>query len=457
MPVLRSPLLRRREMARMSVCLVCAGLHGRELKTASRSAPAFGSWPRCTLLMVSIVRITRLGAGRTYLLFFTYCSQAQRQEADRVRYQERLLSPRRLYFLEGQVIFQCREHVFREDVILESPDILMCLDFTGYRFLNGLDDVDPLDLYAGCLWEYSSRNVSFEQDRVPAFLGVLEMVESGLKDLHQLGTPDMEGSQAGLPWQMLDWALLWDSAEPLERSQSALWPSWSWSGWKGRVASALSVAAGNLRWHTEQSWILWYCCTKPPRGRPHADGAYLRRISASDPPDQDLVRKTPAAARIQAVLRPSQGPIKEGKISDSVLLEVLKISPHTLVLITLSVGSMVRATSSRRASWRGYHICKQDGTPYGKLWLDAAWTCPVDAQFEFIAICEGRSSSIAGIELTGADALADGGSEGGCDAFHVLMLHYPRHPRLAERLAVGVVLQKALFEEDVTWKQIWMG
>jgi hypothetical protein len=143
-----------------------------------------------------------------------------------------------------------------------------------------------------------------------------------------------------------------------------------------------------------------------------------------------------------------------GEVPTSDFLELGNSWGHTLVFLTISATSTLKSIGSIRGPWRGYHICMDDGTPYGAIWLDDAWVHPAQAKFEFIVVSMGKMTSISSIDLPEAEPCLDEFSD--LDAFHVLMLHYPKHPSLAERFALGVVLRAKFLVAGAAWKRIWL-
>lgn len=362
------------------------------------------------------------------------------------------MSARCLFFLEGQVIFKCRRAVLREDISLEDPSVSSCSDLAGYRFMSGFGDVDLAHLYAGCLWEYSTRKLSFEEDRVSAFLGILDLI-IGISSKES--RVDWKSATAGLPLQYFEWALLWDPAKPLRRHSSALWPSWSWTGWQGQVAQLVSLDSTEaLNWHVDRSFIEWSLCRQTVSQVSEVTLDTCESLPCTEGLSRRGALKIWSAFNLRTQLPQPGISIATGPITDSTVREALQISSHMLAFKTFWTKSQLRPVGITRGPWRGYYICTPDGLPYGKLFMEATWQCPSDASFEFIAISEAKSSTIGHIELpkVGADV-----NDTEWDSFHVLMLHYPRHSKVAERLALGVALQKTFFEGDVEWREIWLG
>jgi hypothetical protein len=68
---------------------------------------------------------------------------------------------------------------------------------------------------------YSYRNMTYSEDAIRAFAGVLQRLE----------TIYPKGFFWGLPVEDFDWALLWSSQVPPVRREG--FPTWSWAGWRG--------------------------------------------------------------------------------------------------------------------------------------------------------------------------------------------------------------------------------
>lgn len=81
--------------------------------------------------------------------------------------------------------------------------------------------------YARMISMYSQRSMSYEHDAINALAGLLRIFSFAFQ------SPFVYGLPSGL----LDIALIWRPLEPLRRRDSSLgFPSWSWAGWKGKVA-----------------------------------------------------------------------------------------------------------------------------------------------------------------------------------------------------------------------------
>lgn len=153
-------------------------------------------------------------------------------------YQERLFSNKKLHFSEHQVFFECQHGQYREDMMID-PHFDTRLEQVSY-------DTDPkygtihtiayqnklnLHVYEKIVFEYTSRNLSYEEDILNAFQGVSNILS---RDLFSSSL-----FVFGMPLCLLDVALLWYPAGPLSRRRrpsptTSHFPGWSWAGWLGR-------------------------------------------------------------------------------------------------------------------------------------------------------------------------------------------------------------------------------
>lgn len=342
-------------------------------------------------------------------------------------------------------MFKCRSTFYREDVILEDRNIISSQDHVGYRFPQGLESDEPQSVYVGTLWEYSNRMLSFDTDVINAFTGVLEILHRRL-----VGNDDLvnTGSRSicGLPTAIFDWALLWEPVSPLKRRSNALWPSWSWCGWNGRISLLLSGMNGaELQdWLCQRTWIRWVVGEhRTATAAPLLSSIdYIQRqntLFQSDvyPP---VLLSSYVKEREQAVLH---------KIPT-----YLDRSYNFLYFATLSMAFSVQATDVFSGPWHGYKICKVDGTPCGKMWLDPGWKHVSDQKYEFLALSEAKSRQIAKMELPTSGARRDAPE---WDAYHVIMISYPIADGPAERIGLGIVLQDSMREEfGAIWKGVWL-
>lgn len=178
-------------------------------------------------------------------------------------FQEDYLSTRAVIFINDQVYFSCRSHVFTEDVH-EAPDLradsTLLSSHMSKRFIR--DNVQPSVLYLKCVETYTTRRLTHTEDILDAFSGAGKA----------LGNLLSARMIYGLPNSIFDLALLW---QPVGRSTRRKgFPSWSWAGWNepvqwvgdtwglssfGYFATAEQERTFVTRWLRERTWIDWYC------------------------------------------------------------------------------------------------------------------------------------------------------------------------------------------------------
>ena len=126
-----------------------------------------------------------------------------------------------------------------------------------------------------------------------------------------------------------------------------------------------------------------------------------------------------------------------------------------LYFATLTMAFSVQPTDVSAGPWHGYQICKVDGTPCGKMFLDPEWEHVPDQKYEFLALSEAKSRKIAKIELPAREGARKDAPE--WDAYHVIMISYPDADGPAERIGLGIVLQDSMREEfGAIWKEVWL-
>ncbi|KAF7503741.1 hypothetical protein GJ744_003324 [Endocarpon pusillum] len=158
-------------------------------------------------------------------------------------YQERRLSRRILCFSETQVSFQCQYDFYCEDTHIEGAGRAS----QYYKPATNSPSSKTLavrfglahnwNMYADTVLTYTQRNLSFEYDRLNAFLGIVGVFQRSFRcSLFN-----------GLPMILIHFALLWQTLDPTSRRLTTFsprsgsesfprcLPSWSWVGWTGPV------------------------------------------------------------------------------------------------------------------------------------------------------------------------------------------------------------------------------
>lgn len=134
-------------------------------------------------------------------------------------------STRCLVFLNGTVYFQCRQTLWHEDWALEHPTaVKFFLHEMDNRFM---EKTDLLGQFRHSLREYTRRKLTYQDDAVNAYAGVLE-AQSDL-----FGGLPLGPVCCGLHILFVDWVILFYHARGSTRHRGL--PSWSWAGWVGEA------------------------------------------------------------------------------------------------------------------------------------------------------------------------------------------------------------------------------
>jgi hypothetical protein len=157
-------------------------------------------------------------------------------------YQEAMLSTRRIFFTKEQVYWECRSMQCTEahpPTLTDWHDSSLQMYYTAVQ--HEMFELSTLNLSLFDVWKYISayarRKLSFDDDSLNGFLGVLAFIQTPETRLrHFWGIPiPMNGdfyTHFG-PWQPMHCfltALTWSHREKCRRRPS--FPSWSWVGWE---------------------------------------------------------------------------------------------------------------------------------------------------------------------------------------------------------------------------------
>jgi hypothetical protein len=158
-------------------------------------------------------------------------------------YQEGILSTRILFMFDQQIYFNCYHgYSFCEDVAFENS----AQEKGGTMQVSGqiyvVNDQTNFENYAEAVENYSSRQISFHEDAVKAFAGVLSVLRTSFRGEFLYGLPNTE----------LDQALLWQPKASLHRRKDQngkeLFPTWSWAGWVGGVRYWPNLGLSRVEW-----------------------------------------------------------------------------------------------------------------------------------------------------------------------------------------------------------------
>ncbi|KAF2470498.1 HET-domain-containing protein [Lindgomyces ingoldianus] len=152
-------------------------------------------------------------------------------------FQERILSPRCLFFTAEQVHFQCLSASYCEDRSFDciedrvsgiNPLSEAQIWSRNPRSVIELDGNNGFRFYARFIADYSTKNMGYLSDAINAIAAILGALE-GLYGWRYWN---------GLPNSLIDLALLWTPKQHVIRREfggKTLFPSGSWAGWVGAV------------------------------------------------------------------------------------------------------------------------------------------------------------------------------------------------------------------------------
>lgn len=155
--------------------------------------------------------------------------------------QEGLLSRRRLLFTDEQVFFECDKFHCCESIdLLPLNRHEEILRFPGVR--NREPELSPYysserecDHIFSILDDYTKRQLSHDDDVLDAVRGILAYFEDQHPQTirHLWGLPFFLDANTDSIAKGLTSSLVWENYLPCKRREG--FPSWSWTGWKGKV------------------------------------------------------------------------------------------------------------------------------------------------------------------------------------------------------------------------------
>jgi hypothetical protein len=189
-------------------------------------------------------------------------------------FQENILSRRRLFFADSDVVFHCEEDVVPDSLCFSDESELLLRRLSGHsktiRLISS-DQIPPFDpdhhpartydKILSMLTHYVTRDLTHEIDYLNAFQGIWESAQ-----------PSLGMSQLGLPINVLARALLWCvhmshstfDSETFEVRRRPMFPSWSWSGWSFKGSLFFSTTLNHVSTnYLKQHPILRYLLFSP--------------------------------------------------------------------------------------------------------------------------------------------------------------------------------------------------
>ena len=142
-------------------------------------------------------------------------------------FQEGLFSRKCLYSTAHQVYFQCRQNIYREDIIGEYSTVHGRMDPLEREIWVTEQAYGPkFNIYEAFIKMYSRRKLSYQSDILNAFVGVKSAIRQRFGWKFTSAPPE----------QCFDLALLWrpmGKAQPRfpVTEQFSSFPAWCWSPW----------------------------------------------------------------------------------------------------------------------------------------------------------------------------------------------------------------------------------
>lgn len=157
-------------------------------------------------------------------------------------YQEKILSRRTIVLLDDDMFWDCQCALWDCNGLDPFTEITHQVKEDGNDHHNvRLTPITKMDfsLYVELVCPYNARDLSFAQDVIPAFTGILNTLAPAFPG----------GFVAGIPLAHLASMLLWQPRKSAARRKGTTNPSWSWTGWRCEIdpwslRSGLATATG---------------------------------------------------------------------------------------------------------------------------------------------------------------------------------------------------------------------
>lgn len=168
-------------------------------------------------------------------------------------FQEAIFSRRRAFFTDIGVYFECNS-MWCSEHSDEEPSIRHRRFVQNPTFPHMNDDLSVNNMVQ-CIAQYSHRKLTFESDKLNAFLGVLEHFSKMPKPLYHLqGVPlltSQKVSERSNALTALINGLSWGTRLPTKRREG--FPSWSWTGWHFTAIYSPDINTGTAAMDQEKS------------------------------------------------------------------------------------------------------------------------------------------------------------------------------------------------------------
>jgi hypothetical protein len=291
---------------------------------------------------------------------------------------------------------------------------------------------EPFTQYTAAVELYTRRSLTEPSDILNAFEGVERVLQNHMDT----------SMHFGLPLELLDSALLWESSQLLRRREG--FPSWSWAGWMGEIQWNFSENVGNV-----QSWIDWHFVDR-------------RKCSVSAEQRRNRIQPPLPFEPIASATFSSQNLDRPHALRFTSISIFLKLStPSTMVKDELSPLRRRRLEPSTLSTTRPApldpHLMRAGLSDLNNAWcgsilLDESWKDRVGTVVELVILSS--LDRFAANELYAwQDYLPKG--ETTMSVYNVLMI--ARHDSTVSRVSIGRVLQTSLkssYAPGPVWKEL---
>lgn len=198
--------------------------------------PGVSTWPRRRQQNVSIKGVT-LTCSPILDYHFLDLVQSSKWATRGWTFQECYLSKRRIFFTEDRVLYLCNKEFVPEPLENQVP----AAERGGTEIFEAFVPSNPAHhqwnhrkRLNGHIEEYTRRELTFDDDSMDAFLGVLHFhISRSWSTLHLWGLPVHKLWRVGEGQPKFQFELLWRHDAPATRRRE--FPSWTWAGWAGPV------------------------------------------------------------------------------------------------------------------------------------------------------------------------------------------------------------------------------
>ncbi|KAF5640539.1 hypothetical protein F52700_3690 [Fusarium sp. NRRL 52700] len=163
-------------------------------------------------------------------------------------FQEQVLSRRVLYFIENKVFYRCRGAEHAEHFV-DDLSQTFSVETMGIQRSEAVYMDDPLKDFSYVLFFYTQKVLTNQNDTSRAMAGIIRRISKAMKcSFFQ-----------GLPTATFDLFITF-CAFPNTLHRRSIFPSYSWTGWRGSIDMDSVTPANNEAntWLRDRTWVVWY-------------------------------------------------------------------------------------------------------------------------------------------------------------------------------------------------------